>query len=79
MKLDKPKYPEWQILLQEAMSESDQDKLPAKIHRVEALIFEWLQQLESSNDGAGEREAINDALDVLRSVKRERLQFPDWK
>jgi hypothetical protein len=73
------KYPDWQVPLQEVILELDLHKLPGKIQQVETLIFERLQQLRISKNGAGEREAINDSLDVLRTVKRERLQFPDWK
>ena len=72
-------YPEWQIPLEEVMLESDVTKLPTRIYAVEALISERLRQLQSSNDGAGERAAIDGALNVLRVVKRERLGFPDWK
>jgi hypothetical protein len=73
------KYPEWQIALQEVILESDLDKLPGKIQRLETLIFQRLQALRSSNNGADEREAISDAVEILRTVKKERLGFPDWK
>jgi len=72
------KYPAWQLPLHDAVMESNLDKLPAKIQHVEALIFERLQQLQTSNDGFVERKAINDALDLLRTVKNNRLEFPDW-
>jgi hypothetical protein len=73
------RYPEWQNPLEEAIVERDLAKLRAKVLRVETLIFERLKQLHSSKDGIAEREAINNALNVLRAVKRERLAFPDWK
>jgi cell division FtsZ-interacting protein ZapD len=72
-------YPEWQTPLQDVILEFDLKELLRKIQRVETLIFERLQQLRLSQDGAQERVAINEALDVLRTIKRERLQFPDWK
>lgn len=72
-------YPQWQKPLQDVILEFNLDKLPAKIYRAETLIFHRLQQLNSSHDGAGERLAINEGLEILRTVKRERLQFPDWK
>lgn len=72
------RYPEWQIPLEDVIVESDVTKLPGRIQTVETLIFERLNQLNSSNDGVDEREAINSALNVLRVVKRERLAFPDW-
>jgi hypothetical protein len=73
------KYPEWQIPLQEVILEFNLDHLPKRIQQVEMLIFERLQQLQHSNNGMGERQAINDALDLLRTVKRERLDYPEWK
>lgn len=60
------------------MQEFSRDKLPVKIQKVEALIFERLQQLQSSNDGAAERFAISEALELLRTVKHNRLEYPDW-
>jgi len=73
------KYPEWQLPLQEIIPEFNLDRLPGRIQQVEMLIFERLQQLQHSNDGARERQAINDGLDLLRSIKRERLDYPEWK
>jgi hypothetical protein len=73
------KYPDWQIPLEAVVTEPDLKKLPAKVHAVETVISERLQQLDSSKNGVAEREAINTALSILRIVKRERLGFPDWK
>jgi hypothetical protein len=73
------KYPEWQKPLQELILEFDRDKLPEKVQQVETLIFERLQQLRRGNDGNIELQAINDALGVLRIIKRDKLGFPDWK
>ncbi len=73
------KYPIWQLPLQDVTHEFSREKLPAKIQKVEALIFERLQQLQHSNDGAVERQAINEALELLRTVKHNRLDFPEWK
>jgi hypothetical protein len=79
MEAEKLEYPQWQAPLQDAILEFNLDKLPAKVYRVETLIFERLQQLQTANNDARERQAINDALEILRAVKRERLQFPDWE
>jgi hypothetical protein len=78
MEDEKLEYPKWQAPVQDAIVEFNLDKLPAKIYRAETLIFERLQQLHASDGGAGERQAINNALEILRTLKRERLQFPDW-
>lgn len=73
------KYRQWQIPLEEALEESDLDRLSARVQTVEILIFERLKQLASSTDSTAERGAINDALNILRALKSERLAFPDWK
>lgn len=73
------KYPEWQIPLQEAVLEFDRDKLREKIEEVETRIFERGQQLYQASDGRAERQALNDAVSILRIIKRDRLGFPDWQ
>lgn len=78
MEVSELKYPAWQIPLHDVMQEFSRDKLPGMIQQVETLIFERLQQLQSSGDGAAERLAISEALELLRTVKHGRLDFPDW-
>lgn len=73
------KYPEWQRPLQDVILEFDREKLPSKIEKMEGLILERLQQLSQGKDGHGEREAINHALSLLRAIKRDKLDFPDWE
>lgn len=73
------KYPSWQSPLQDLLLEFDREKLPAKIQQVEALIFERLQQLDHGQNGRAEKQAIQDALNLLRVVKRDKLGFPDWE
>lgn len=74
------KFPEWQASLQEVVLEFDHEKLPGKIQRVETVIFERLQQLsQNGEDHLDERTAIYDALSLLRIIKRDKLEFPDWK
>jgi hypothetical protein len=73
------KYPQWQSPLREAILEFDREKWREKLERVENLILERFQELRLGTDGDSEREAINDALSVLRIIKRDRLAYPDWK
>ena len=73
------KYPEWQVPLREVILESDPAKLPHKIEQLEAVIFDRLQQLRTSQAASPEKQAIEDALNILRTVQRERLNYPDWK
>ena len=74
------KFPEWQLPLQDLILEFDRAKLRGKMQRVEALIYDRLQQLNDGNHShAAEREAINDAVSILRVIKRDKLAYPDWK
>ena len=72
------KYPKWQTQFEEAVVEHDRDKLITKIQSFEAAVFTRLQELES-NDHHEERQAIADALSMLREVKRDKLSYPDWE
>jgi hypothetical protein len=72
-------FSEWQGPLQDLILEFDRETMLAKVQEVEALIFERLRQLSASSDGRVEHEALHDALNVLRILKRDRLGFPDWK
>ena len=73
------KFPQWQAPLQELILEFDRQRLPARIQEVENLIFERSHQLQRSGNGRVEQEAINDALSIIRLIKRDKLDFPDWK
>lgn len=73
------KYPEWQTPLQELILEFDPEKLPERIQKVEILIFERLQQLHGESDGRAEHEALNDALTIVRGIKRDKLGFLNRK
>jgi len=73
------KYPQWQSALQEAILESNPERLRAKVQKVEAEIFERLQDLSCyrNRQERQEREALSDALITLCTLKREKLALPD--
>ncbi len=71
------KYPGWQAPLQDLILEFDREKVLERIQKVENLIFERLQQLRQGSDGHSERDAINDALFIIRNLKRDKLGVPD--
>ena len=74
------RFPEWQLPLQDLILEFDRAKLREKMQRVEALIYDRLQQLNSGSNGhSAEREAINDAVSILLVIKKDKLDYPDWK
>jgi hypothetical protein len=72
-------YPDWQGPLQEAILEFDREKLSEKALKAESRILERLRQLETSNNGNNERDAINHGLSLLRTIRRDRLDYPDWQ
>jgi len=76
---DHLRYPEWQGPLRAMMAELDTDKLKARVQAVETAIFNRQQALARSPDHAAERQAIQDALALLRAFKRSELSFPDWE
>jgi hypothetical protein len=71
-------YPEWQTSYREALQEVDKQKLEAKIHLAEWKIFQRLQTISADSDHHEERSAIADALNALRFLKRDKLDYPDW-
>lgn len=76
------RYPAWQSVYEASLSELDPKKLLERVHSAEAAIFNRLQQLAQgpeSADQKAEQQAIADALATLRLLKRDKLNFPDWK
>jgi hypothetical protein len=71
-------HPEWRTSYQEALLEVNKEKLEAKIQLAEWKIFQRLQTISADSDHHGERSAIADALNALRVLKRDKLNYPDW-
>ena len=71
-------YPQWQTPYREALLEADKEKLEAKIHLAEWKIFQRLQTISADSDHHGEKSAIADALNALRVLKRDTLNYPNW-
>ena len=69
------KFPEWQAPLQVLILETDRQEVrEEEIGKVEALIYERLEQISESHDGHIERVAIFDALSALRIFRRDVLR-----
>ena len=60
------KFPAWQKPLQDLILEFDRERLREKIKKVEALISERYQQLGGASEGQAERDALSDALSIIR-------------
>jgi len=72
-------YPEWQREYQAALLELDHAKLGERVEAAETAIYKRLQAMSHGSDAQAERQAIEDALANLRTLKRDRLGFPDWE
>ena len=72
------KYPDWQRPVQEALVEVDKEKLKSRMGAAETAIFNRLQAISGSSDHSPERQAIADALALIRVLKRDALDFPEW-
>ena len=57
----------------------DRDKLKSRMGAAETAIFNRLQAISRSSDHAAERQAIVDALALIRVLKRDALDFPEWE
>ena len=72
-------YPEWQNEYQAALLELDRRNLAQRVAAAEAAIYKRLQVIAESGDHQAERQAIEDALEAIRVLEREKLNFPDWE
>ena len=68
---------DWHNALQEALLEVNPGSLREKVAKAEEVLFLRLQALRPSD--IEERRALHDACDLLLSIKREMLKFPDWR
>lgn len=64
-------YPEWQKPVQEALIELDENKFERRIAAAETAIFNRLRAIAGSSNHGAERQAIEDALALLRALKRD--------
>ena len=72
------RYPDWQSLYFATLVETDPSKLASKLSDAETAIFNRLQTLSSTPGARDERNALDDAIHNLRTLKRDSLKFPDW-
>ena len=72
-------YPHWQGPYHAALSDPGSAELHRRIQAAEHAIYERSQILAHDPGHQAERQAIADALSVLRNLQRDKLSFPDWK
>jgi hypothetical protein len=76
------RFPAWQREYEASIHEDEPKKLLECIHVAEAAIFNRLQELAQNFDNPeskAERQAIADVFSILKVLKRDKLQFPDWE
>jgi hypothetical protein len=66
-------FPEWQSALEDAMRESELSTLPERIRAATDAIFSRLKEKSQRPPGSLERIALNDAIHLLRVMRREVL------
>jgi hypothetical protein len=70
------KFPDWQPQLEAALLEVDPNKVRKHVQAAEAAIYFRLQSLASSSDSHAERKAIAEALQSIRTIQTEKLNYP---
>ncbi len=66
-------FPEWQCALEDAMRESELSTLPERIRAATDAISSRLKEKSQRPPGSLERIALNDAIHLLRVMRREVL------
>jgi len=70
--------PAWRKSYKEALSEFDPGKLVERVADAEMSILFRMQALQTISDGHVERKAIGEALNGLRTLQTEKLNYPGW-
>jgi hypothetical protein len=74
---DRDNSDSWREAFQAAVIETDLKKVPLRVEAAESAIFIQLQRLSAGLKDQDEHEAIEDALRMLRIIKREKFHYPD--
>ena len=70
---DELKYPQWQEPFRNAMTAFGTQQLGEKLQKVEAMILDRLRVLSSDIKSLGERQALLDAISIIRILKRDQI------
>jgi hypothetical protein len=70
---DELKYPQWQVPFRSAMTAFGTRQLGEKLQKVETVILDRLQVLSSDNKSLDERQALLDAISIMRVLQRDKL------
>ena len=73
------RFPDWQCEYEAKLLEVDPQMLAERVKAAEAAIFLRQQALANNPVGHAERQAIDDAVQALRVIQTETMNYPDWK
>jgi len=71
------KFHAWQLAFHDLIRERDREKINVLAPNVQRLIFERFQQLDNESDSETERQALKEALTVVRILMGDQLE--DWE
>jgi hypothetical protein len=69
------KYPQWQEPFRTAITAFGTQQLSEKLKKVEIIVLDRLQVLSSDIESLDERQALLDAISIIRVLKRDKMQF----
>jgi hypothetical protein len=70
------RFPQWQGEYEAALRETDRRTLFKRVEIAEAALLNRQLALQHESNGRVERQEIDTALDRLRAVKKDILNFP---
>jgi hypothetical protein len=72
---DELKYPQWQEPFRNAITAFGTRQLSGKLKKVEVMVLDRLQALSSDIKSLDERQALLDAISIIRVLKRDQVRF----
>jgi hypothetical protein len=72
-------FPNWQLHYLDAVAPGSAETLSARVADAEKAILSRLERLVRMPERCMEEDAIKEALDALYVIKRDKLDFPDWR
>ena len=66
------KYPQWQEPFRTAITAFGTQQLSEKLKKVEIIVLDRLQVLSSDIESLDERQALLDAISIMRVLRREK-------
>ena len=68
------KYPQWQEPFRNAVAAFGTQQLSERLKKVEVMVLNRLQLLPSDIKSLDERQALSDAISIIRVLNRDKMQ-----